>query len=255
MKKLLSALAVASFAFVPLANADIVGFEVGTYQWKPDYAGTIKSDSNSILGTDIDINDDLGFDDESHNIFWVTAEHPVPFLPNIKIVSSDLKSSAESVLTREITFNGQTYSINENVSTAVDMSNTEYTLYYEILDNWVNLDLGVTLRQYDGMISLQTPPTGTDLNEEEDIDFTIPLIYGKARFDLPFSGFFAEGELNIISYDDDSISDIMVGVGYESDIGFGAKIGYRTFELDVEEDDITADMEFKGAYFSAFYHF
>ncbi|MET1255155.1 TIGR04219 family outer membrane beta-barrel protein [Aliikangiella maris] len=255
MKKLLSALTVASICLIPVAKADIVGFEVGGYQWKPDYEGTLAVDSNLLSGTNIDIQDDLGFKDDSHNIFWVSLEHPVPLLPNVKIVSSDLGSSANSSLSREIIFNGQTYNVSEDVATAVDMSNTEYTFYYEILDNWVNLDLGLTLRQYDGKVELKTPETGSNISEMEDVDFTIPLLYGKARFDLPLSGFFVDGEVNIVSYDGDSISDMMIGVGYESTVGFGAKLGYRTFELDVEDDDLTADLEFSGTYFSAFFHF
>jgi len=251
MKKILGTLALASIALIQIARADIAGFEVGAYQWTPDYSGTLASDSAGPTGTSIDIENDLGFSDESHSVIYASLEHPVPFLPNVKIVSSDLSASAASTLTRELVFGGETYNFNAAVATTVDMSNIEYTFYYEILDNWLNLDLGLTLRQYDGKVQLTT----TDTTSVEDLDFTIPLFYASARADLPFTGFFVDAQINIISYDDDSISDTSFALGYESEIGFGARAGYRTFSLEVEEDTFSSDLEFDGAYISVFYHF
>jgi len=255
MKKILGVLAIASFSAVPLAQADVAGFEIGTYQWTPDYKGTIRADDNLTQGDDINLQDDLGFTDDTHNVIWASLEHPIPLLPNIKITSSNLDTSATNTLTRTVEFGGETFSQSEEVTTIIDSSNTEYTLYYEVLDNWVNLDLGATFREYDGVVSLNTPESGSNISEVEPLDFTIPLFYAKGRFDLPFTGFFVDAQMNYIGYDDDSVSDLMVALGYESEIGFGASLGYRTFDLEAEEDDLSVDLQFDGAYFSAFYHF
>jgi len=255
MKKSLSRLILASIAIIQTAQADVAGFEIGSYLWTPDYRGTFASDSATQQGTSINIQNDLGYSDDSHNIIWAKLEHPIPLLPNFKIVSSDLATSANSILTKEIVFGGQTYSVSENVSSSFDMSNIEYTFYYEILDNWLNLDLGFTLRKYDGEVSLSTPATGSNLNQVENLDFTIPLFYAAARADLPFTGFFIDAEINIISYNDDSLSDTSIALGFESDYGLGAKAGYRTFSMEVEEDNFTSDLEFDGTYISVFYHF
>ena len=255
MKKMLGIIAFASIAALPTAQADVAGFEIGVYQWTPDYSGSINSSTDTILGSTIDLQDDLGFTDESHNVVWASLEHPIPLLPNLKITSSNLDTTASSILTRDIVFAGETYSVSEQVTTIIDSSNTEYTLYWEILDNWVNLDIGATIRQYDGQVSLATPASGSNLNETEPLDFTIPLFYAKGRFDLPFTGFFVDGQVNYISYDNDSVSDMMVALGYESEIGFGASLGYRTFDLEAIEDDLNVDLKFDGAYISAFFHF
>ncbi|WP_196140548.1 TIGR04219 family outer membrane beta-barrel protein [Aliikangiella sp. G2MR2-5] len=251
MKKQVTTLVLISALSSSAAFADVAGFEVGGYQWKPDYKGTVNSES----GTNVDMKSDLGFSDDSHNVLWASLEHPVPFLPNVKLVSSDLESSASNVMTRDITFGGTTYSASEQVSTVYDMSNTEFTFYYEALDNWINLDLGLTLRKYDGEVRLQTPASGSNLNEFEELDFTIPLLYVKGRIDLPLTGFFVDGEINMISYDDDEVSDTAFSVGYESDFGLGAKLGYRTFSLEVLDDSFSGDLEFDGSYISVFYHF
>jgi outer membrane protein len=252
MKKQLGLLLAASSMFcASVTQADILGFEIGAYQWKPDYSGTFASSGGNELIDNIDLENDLGYSDESHNIIWFALEHPVPIIPNIKIVSSDLEASSDSNLSREIEFSGQRFTT--DVSSTFDLSNTEYTLYYEILDNWVNLDLGLTARVYDGEAKIAS--TEPEIEEVEEIDFTIPLLYAKARFDLPFTGFFVDAEVNIISFDGDSISDMALSIGYESDIGLGAKLGLRRFSLDVEDDDFVADIEMDGTYISAFYHF
>ncbi len=248
-------IASASLLFSSFVQADAAGIEVGMYQWTPDYSGTISVDDDVLTGTELDIEDDLGFTDESHNILWASIEHPVPFLPNFKLVSSDLEISASAVLTRDIVFGGETYATNEAVDTLVDMSNIEYTFYYELLDNWINLDAGLTIRQYDGLLTLRTDPSSSNINESEDIDFTIPLFYLKGRVDLPLTGFFVDGEINIVNYDGNSLSDTAFSVGYESEIGLGAKAGYRTFSMEVDESDFNSDLEFKGAYLSVFFHF
>ena len=256
MKKLLGTLALAGLASIQIAHADRIGFEVGGYQWTPDYSGTLSSDDGGVTGDSININSDLGFTDDSHSVIYASLEHPPPFIPNFKIVSSDLSASvSDHTFTTSFEFGGETYSADESVSTTFDMSNTEYTFYYEILDNWLNLDLGMTIRVYDGEINVSTPATGSNLNETEALDFTIPLFYGAARADLPFTGFFVDAQMNIISYDGNSLSDTAFSIGYESEIGFGARLGYRTFSLEVDDDTFRSDLEFDGTYINVFYHF
>jgi len=254
MKKLIL-LAAGMAIFAPLSQADTIGFEIGGYRWMPDYSGHLAVDDGVQGGTELDLEDDLGFSDNDHNVLWLTLEHPVPFLPNLKVVSSDLDVSASSILSRDITFGGETFTANENVTTQIDFSNTEVTLYYELLDNWINLDAGVTLRQYDGAVSLETDPAGSNISESEDIDFIIPLLYLKGRVDIPTTGLFVDGQINIISISGNSISDTEFSIGYESEIGLGAKAGYRTFNMDIDEDDFVSDLDFSGAYVSVFFHF
>jgi len=227
-------------------QADVVGFQVGTDSWTPDYSGSISSGPDTI-----DFEDDLGFDDESHSLLWLKLEHPVPVIPNIKIVASDLDAKASSTLSRSITFDGETFNASADVNSRFDMSNTEFTFYYELLDNWINLDAGLTLRQYDGQATIRTATASAT----EDLDFTVPLLYLDARIDLPFTGFFVDSTLNTISAGDNSISDISVSLGYESSFGLGARLGIRTLDLEIDEDDVEADLEFDGTYLNVFYHF
>ncbi len=250
MIKSLLAIVVATLVFCSPLHADFVGLQIGTSFWTPDYKGSFALDGAST-GTTIDIQDDLGFDDESHSDLWIKIEHPVPVLPNLKFVSSDLDASSNSTLSRNIEYGDSTFNAGADINTRFDMTNTELTLYYELLDNWINFDLGLTVRQYDGQSRIST--TGTDAGE--DLDFAVPLLYVDARIDLPFSGFFVDSTMNTISIDDNAISDINVSLGYESDFGLGARLGYRTLELEFDESDLDVNLEFEGTYLNLFYHF
>jgi len=250
MNRFIAALVVLILLTSAPLRADFVGLQIGTSSWTPDYSGSFALDG-SASGTDIDIEDDLGFDDESHSSLWIKIEHPVPVLPNIRIVSSDLDASASNTLTRDIIYDDETFSASTDVDTRFDMSNTEFTLYYELLDNWINLDAGMSVRRYDGVSRIRTSTSSA----EEDLDFTVPLLYLDARIDLPFTGFFVDSTLNSISVDDSSITETMVGVGYESDFGLGGRLGYRSLDLEFDEDDLDVDLEFEGTYLNLFYHF
>lgn len=250
MIKPILTVAVAALAISSPLRADFVGLQLGASSWTPDYKGTVRLDGSSA-GDTIDIQDDLGFDDESHSDIWVKLEHPVPLLPNIRVVSSNLDASASSTLSRGINYGGTSFTVNSDINTRFDMSNTEFTLYYELLDNWINLDAGLTVRKYDGQSSIST---STD-SASEDLDFSVPLLYLDARVDLPFTGFFVDSTMNTISVDNNAISDINVSLGYESSFGLGARLGIRTLDLEFDEDDLDADLKFEGTYLNLFYHF
>ena len=243
---------IAFFVSAPL-QADVVGFQIGSGIWQPDYSGSFALDGPT-QGTVIDI-ERIGFDHESHNDLWLKLEHFIPIVPNFKLSSVGFDATVSTVLSNDIVYGGEMFSA--NIDTRFDMSSTELTFYYELLDNWINLDAGFTFRQFDGQSSISgtTSGTGTTVSVREDLDFIMPLFYLDARIDLPFTGFFVDSTMNTISTSDDVISDINVSLGYESEPGLGARLGYRTQELDFSESDFDADLEFKGTYLNLFYHF
>ena len=230
------------------AQADtIFGVYAGGGTQKFDFTGDFEDDA--VSGTEIDLEDDLGISDESGTYVYIALEHPIPFIPNILLTSIEIDQSASGNL--QETFNGVTF--NENVESTVDLSHTDATLYYELLDNWVNLDLGLTIRKFDGEIKLVS--TTSTKSAQEDIDYTIPLLYGKARFDLPLTGVYVSASGNWIGIGSNKFLDSMVTVGYESTIGLGLEAGYRNITLSIDEDDFEADLGFSGIFAAATFHF
>lgn len=232
------------------ARADVIGFGIGVNYWAPELSGEFSSNGFA----DIDLSDDLDVDDPTSSSLVLTLEHPIPFLPNVKYQNVDLDSSGRNTLSTNITFDDQTYTAAETVSTDFDLTHDDIVLYYEVLDNWVNLDIGIDIKAFDGEISLVGSTNTTE--SSVDIDVTIPLLYLAARFDLPFSGFYVGAELSTLSFDDSSAADATVVLGYRSDIGFGIEGGIRSFGLEFDDvDDVDSDIEYDGAFINGFYRF
>ncbi|CAA0114879.1 Uncharacterised protein [Zhongshania aliphaticivorans] len=237
-KRLLAVAVIAACASIN-TQADIIGATAGAYMWKQSWEGNVQSGSDSV-----DMNDDLGYDDETGKSFFVAFEHPVPVLPNIRLQRTDLDISESNQLSRTFTFDDDVYTAADTVDSTTDLSHTDATLYYEILDNWVNLDVGLTVRVFDGEVRLAS--TGREGSIE--LDAPVPMAYVNARFDLPLTGLYASALGNIISYGDNAVTDMTVGLGYEFGI-IGLELGYRNFDVDLEDDDDEASLTVDGYYF------
>lgn len=231
-------------------HADTIGFVVGGYSWEQEYEGDIQSSSNII--DEIDINDDLGFDDETGSVVYFKLEHPVPFIPNIMLQQTELEIKETSSPTKNFTFDGTVYAVTDQITTTSDLSHTDATLYYEILDNWISIDLGLTVRLFDEGFELTSAISGTEVLE---VDEAVPLLYVGAKVELPLTGLFVSADINGIGLGDASLIDYKASIGYESSLGLGIEAGLRSFEIDYDDDDEQANLTIDGAFLGVFYHF
>ena len=230
---------IAAALFPTLAQADtILGWRMGASAWQQQYSGHVQSGPSQI-----DLEDDLGYDDDTGYSFYFALEHPVPLLPNVMLAHTKIDADARGDVNGFI-FDGNMY--NGEVRSSMDLTHTDATLYYQLLDNWVNLDLGITGRIFDNGVEITDVTTG--ITGSLDIDYVIPLIYAHVRFDLPLTGLSLGVEGNGISYDDDTLYDVKVNLAYEFSFGLGVEAGYRVFDLDYEDNDDIADVTIDGAY-------
>lgn len=252
MNKLKYTLGALLIAVSSNANADFLGVYAGAEKWNFDLDGSLSS-----LGSDIDINRDLGLKDDSANVYYVAFEHPIPFLPNLMLQKTSLEGNSTGTATQDFSFQSGNYVTGQSLLTNYDLSHTDYTLYYEILDNWVNLDLGLSARDFDGFVDVRPNSTTVPgVNTRVDISGTVPMLYGKAQFDLPFTGLSAGGKVNLGQFNDDKISDIKAYVAYEGESGFGVEAGYRIFELEFDDfDQLNSDLTLDGFYAAITFHF
>lgn len=243
MKKLTLAATLALLS--PLAVADtILGVYAGAGQWQAEYSGDA-GDPNIDVGA-------LGLEESDNNFYYIALEHPVPLIPNIKVQKVDISSQQTARITQTFTLDDETFFEGTEVTSDFDLSHIDLTLYYEILDNWVNLDLGVNVRKFDGYVSAESAFG----NESVKLDEAVPMFYVKAQFDLPLTGFSAGLEGNIISYDDNRLTDYSARVHYmfDSVMDLGLEVGYREMSLKIDED-VTADVQLKGPYAAVVFHF
>lgn len=232
-------------AFAISSNADTLGLEVGAAAWNAKTSGNIEYRS---FGNDIDLEKDLGYDDLNTNFVWASFEHPIPLIPNIKIQHTKIDDSSSS--TSNVAFDNKVFS--GNISSNIQLNQTDFIAYYELLDNWINLDFGVNAKYLDALVSIKD----ASQSSRKNVDYLIPMFYAKARFDLPFSGLSLETDLSYVSFSESEFYDFKAGLLYETAFGLGGTLGYRTEQLQLNDiSDIDSDIEIKGVYAGLYYHF
>jgi outer membrane protein len=233
---------------LPVSADTVFGVYAGAGTWQQNFSGDIRSGVS-----DIDVENDLGIKDDSNNVFYLALEHPLPVMPNLKMNYVDLSINGDSVLSRTIEFNDVVFPAGTALSSDVEIKQGDAIAYYELFDNYISLDIGIGARYMDGKIDL------VSAGEYSNAEFTVivPLLYGKARADLPLTGFWMAAEVMGMGYSNNNLVDATAQLGWESPIGFGAELGYRLLSLDVDDfDDVDkAAMDISGPYFALNYHF
>ena len=246
-KQLVGGLLLCCVASAPAINADTLGLYLSASAWSPDITGTIDN-----TGPAIDVVDTLGYNDDDFQRLSVRLEHPLPVLPNFGLERFDLDSSSVATLTETIIYDGTVYNIDDTVNSQIDLSHQSVLLYYEVLDNWVNLDIGLDVMLFDGVFELDS----TTSTSTTDLDETIPALYAMFEFDFPLTGLTAGAAVSYIGYDDNDLTKTRLFVAYESDIGLGVEMGLQTFDLEWEDIELSnGNLSYDGIYSSITFHF
>ena len=238
MRKLMLAVSGSLILVAPLSQADVVGLGASVSYWDSDLSG--KAATNNDL---VDVENDLNLGGDSTANASLYLEHPVPVLPNIRINYTRVKQSGRGQVGL-VGFDGVT----GDVQSDFDLEQLDLTLYYEVLDNWVNLDLGLTARDLAGDLTVQE--VNGLATSETSVDAVIPMGYLAARFDLPFTGVSVGTEGNFISYGGDSLLDFNVYGQYEIAL-LRFRAGYRQMSIDYEDGNDRLDVEIGGPFVSA----
>lgn len=233
------------------AQADTLGLKIGGGSWDHDPSGTIRYKSTTI-SDDIDLDNDLHLQEKKEGYFFVVLEHPVPGIPNIRIMSTKLSSSGSGTTTKTFNFNNVSYSVSENITTDLKLDQTDVTLYYELLDNVVSLDLGLNFKSIDVEARLVGATAGTNTATADAI---VPMLYASAGVS-PIEGLFIGAEASYIGYDGNSMTDFTAKISYTTEYLLGIEAGVRTQSYTLDDiDDSYGDMEFSGPFIGAYLHF
>ncbi len=250
MNKSLLALALVALPSIGWADT-LLGLYAGAGQWYINLEGDVgQNGSTTTL-------DDLGFDNETSNVFWLMLEHPVPILPNLRVMHSSISATETSTTSQRFTIGGVTIDAEVSVLTDMDLSHTDGTLYYELLDNWLTFDLGVTARHMSGYVEVQSEVTAAARAELEGV---LPLLYLNVQLDFPYSGWSIGATGNGVTYRGDKLTDFSARLGYSFEVtplmDIGVNLGYRSLALQAEElDDLYADATISGAFAELQIHF
>ncbi len=237
-------------ACTTVVHAEFIGLNLGSGAWSAEQTDTLNSASynlNSLTSKPVT-------DDQSTPSLLFVLEHPIAALPNIRFQGSDLDSNgSDSLNGGSLSFNSQSYSDNPVTST-YDLNHNDIVLYYELMDNWVNLDFGLDLKSFNGEISINDSSAN---NNVLPIDETIPLFYISARFNLPFNGFYVGADINSNFNLSDSVAeDSTFMLGYQSDNGARVEGGVKIFSLDLNDsNDVDSNLEYDGLFINGYIPF
>ena len=140
-----------------------------------------------------------------------------------------------------------------NTENSFSLRYTDVTLYYELLDNWTEIDAGFTFRSLKGEMQIQTSRTSDSVSYST----LIPMLYGKVRFNIPSTDISLQAETNLVSYSDITSYDVALSARYTFMMGAGIEAGYKTLHLDSDDlvDGLHTNLDFTGPYLLASWDF
>ena len=181
------AAAVAFAAAVPAQAAVLLGVKAGADAWFADAK----------------VNNVRNNGDDTHFSYHVAFEHFVPLVPNFRLRYA-------------------------NVDTGnVAFGQTDYTAYYEILDNdAIAFDIGVTLTKFNaGKFA------GESFSDWQ------PNLYGNVEVGIPMTPVSVFGDLNMGNFDGTSTVDGQAGVKWTLPLiaaDLNLRAGYRVMDYDLD---------------------
>lgn len=228
------------------AQADTIGIRAGGGIWDHDPGGSFR-----YQGTNADLDDDFNLKDDKEGYFFVQIEHPAPLIPSIRIQSTRLRSTGAGSVGTSFTFGGTTYNASTNVTTELTLDHEDYTLYWQPLDNFAVLDLGITVKSIDGKSSITD---GTTL-ETNSFDGYIPMLYTAVGFE-PMDSLEFRVEVNTLAAGGNNITDTTAKVNYTTDFMLGIEAGFRKISVELDDvDQVFADMDFEGPFMGIYMDF
>ena len=214
-----------------LAQADVIGVKGDLSYWAYDGQANMAAQTAAS---------DQDLERKGAAQLSLAIEHPVPLIPNAKIRYVNLKTQTENEVAGQPVYD-------------INMDHADFILYYEILDNIVNADVGVGATTLNGHVT-------TLALSKTDIDKTVPVIYATAGAKLPFTGLSAKGEVLYSNFNDAKITDAQAELQYNFIdnllVDVGLKAGYRILDIkldDYEKNDLK--FNFKGPYIGLDIHF
>jgi len=235
------------FLIVAFVQADTIGGEVSMGLYGHTIDGTSRYKAQDSVG----FKDTLGFSRTEDIFFKAYIEHPLPLVPNIKLAHHTLSYSGENIAS-SVSW-GELQNITGATNSNFSLTYTDITLYYELLDNWVEIDGGLTFRSLKGDMSIDSRLFSDTLSYSEPI----AMGYGKARFYIPSTDISLQGEFNLMPLGSTRSYDIELSARYTFYFGLGLELGYKSLylESDVLVSGLTTDFTVAGPYASVIWDF
>jgi hypothetical protein len=223
-------------------------FDIGVrgYYWFPGFNGDVKVDDEGLPGTMVDLESDLGIDDESYPIieaFIGAGKH------HLSGAYYRADYSGTATLARSINFNGTTFPVNALTASSLEYDAYDIMYRYDIIDleNFLaggSLGIVGRIEVFDGDVAIQT--TGVD----EKVDFTAPIPQLGLNFHVGILADILELRLlgTGMAIGGGTVFDGLAELSLTPAPFIDIHGGYRTFVIDADIDDVEFDYDTSGPY-------
>ncbi|MCX7919175.1 MAG: hypothetical protein N3A72_06125 [bacterium] len=239
-----------SIVFASFVFAQRIEFE-GRY-WMPELSGKAQVTESGLVGTEIDLVSDLGFEDQDFPEARITWS-PGP-RQKIRIALTQFDYDGDKVITRNINFNGETYPAGTRVLSDVELQYARFGWIWNFMPPEEVFKLGLMFEVKGFWIdaALDAPYTVPAISEREEVVVGLPTIGMTAEL-APIPMFRLFGEVSGIPKND---------YGYCLDAEGGIKVsplpnvsilgGYRVLDVKGEDDenDDFARVKLDGVFFA-----
>jgi outer membrane protein len=233
--------------FSQALSADtILGIYLDYSRWTVDSDGQIAS-----LQAPLQLNELLTTDDNG-TVLSVKIEHPLPLLPNVGLSRTTITANDSILTTDSLGYREAVFIPGSTLTTDIDSMHEELIIYYELLDNWVSLDLGVNFMHVDDRVLL----LDGSQNVSNRIDEYLAGLYAMVAFEFPTTNLYVQGTLSMADMSDVEVNKHQIGIGWEADWGLGFELGYRSRSSTWEDIQLASgEWDLDGYYASVRFHF
>jgi len=238
LKKIYSIFLFFLIGLAPL-SADLIRAEVGAGAWISDNSGSV-----NYQGDNIELDNILGLEETTAPYLWVNFKHFIPVIPNARVEVLKLGIDGTESLSKNFEFGGQEFTLSDKVESDLNLDQFDIILYYNFLDNlmWLTLDIGAGVKYYSGYLNLKNDTA--NIKERVDIDFPIPILYGRVGAKIPFTNIGAEADLKYFRFEP-LVDAEMIDFRIKADINIielfivdlNVEFGYRVQRLMIDAED------------------
>jgi len=228
------------------------GFEVGARgaYWFPKLTGNARTTTNGVPDTRFDVKDTLGMKNEN----FPFGEAFLRFGgTTLRVGYTQLGFDGNKTLTDNVTFNGRTFAVSDNVVSKLDMKMLDGELQFDLLRpdvGVVNFHLGliVKVKYVDGKVELRSAlqPATT-----KDFKAPIPMLGVAAGVGALKNMVRVDARATGIAYSGNHLYDADACASFAPLPFVRIQGGYRYIDLKIDQDDTLASFKLSGPYVGA----
>ena len=250
MKRLFILLALINLLASPALADETFSFKAGYLALSP--SGDIAVSDGGLTGTVVDLEDDLTLAD-SEDYFAEAALQLGAF--RLFAAYLPINFSGDGVLTRDISFNGETFVLGSRVESDVNIDIYEAGLAWFLVnidDMPVRIQFGpeMAVKYVDARVELQN----STYSESDSVGVPIPTLGARGRVAIA-DYLSVVGRVGYLKYSGSSFLDADAQVELSPVPLVGLFAGYRYLDIDVDDNDVLINATFAGPYAGALVRF